>query len=607
MGKLKKRSRSSKYRSNPVNRAASSSEQTKQDDNLRTSKIIPVIAKLQSAIPNDRSTAISTIAVMLEDTKFRKLLLKEKLVQIILDQCLTDSNIEIVVESFGLLRNLVIEEGYDVSTYLWRQNIWVVIEKNLQKAMASFAQYTADQKQFKKGEVTILFDFLENLVSLTFGLTDSSDEILTAVLAKTDLLFGCIKTIFEYAVKVEQNQLLISTNLFNTILELIYNLASSSNEFISNFQTQWSDFPLEQLTQFIFMNIKTNELSRVLIQGISLQVTPLTNALISNIFTSIIATIQDIDVAKERSKLSHTIDNANVDQINKSLKEKIDTRSKFQAIDISIEMITAIIEMIASEMQFNKSTQLEINDSLINLFVSVIPEILLKLSQFDEFKDRSLTGLNNLNWFFITLGDYEDETWLAKNKEIFSTVSGYLTAATVPLDVEIKISIFGTLWSSLVMFASHLTVSDELLQGTLAEFNSLDKQEQTLSEDEEEYLIRIIGFLGNLAKVQGQVERNAVVAGLFFDMLTCENAKLVKAKLTIIDLLFEIYGDASFDYDSVVFVQGGLLNKLKLVKLLLRKELKLVDKNTNRQLKKMGEEVMDNLDGFIQYKEQEGK
>lgn len=604
MGKLKKRSRSSKYRSSPVNRAAGNQEASKQDENLRTTKIVPIIAKLQSAVPNERSTAISTIAVMLEDTKFRKLLLKEKLVQIILDQCLTDSNIEIVIESFGLLRNLVIEEGYDVATYLWRQNIWAVIEKNFERSMASFEQYTLDQKQFKKGEISLLFDFLENLISLTFGLADNSDEILTAVLGKTPAVFKYLQAIFQYAVNFEQNQLLISTNFFNTILEFIYNLASSSNEFITQIQSQWSDFPLQQLSEYIFLNIKTNELSRVLIQGISLHLSPLSNQLVSNIFTNIITTIQSIDVAQEREKLNQIIDNANVDQINKSVKEKIETRSKFQAIDLSIEIITAIIEMIASDLQFNKSTQIEVTEDLIKLFTSVIPEILLKLSEFTEFQDRALTGMNNLNWFFITLESYEDEAWLAKNKEIFAKVSSYLNST--PLDVEIKISIFGTLWSSLIMFAPHMTVSDEFLQATLAEFNTLTSQEQR-SEDEEEYLVRLIGFLGNLAKVQKAVERNAIIAGAFMDVLASNNAKLIKAKLTITDLIFEIYGDAIFDYDASVFVKCGLLNKLKEIKLQLKKEVKLIDKNTNRQLKSMAEEVMENFEGFIQYKEDEAK
>ncbi|KAH3669167.1 hypothetical protein WICMUC_005006 [Wickerhamomyces mucosus] len=621
MGKLKKKSRSSKYRSNPVNKTLTKNDGTinnKQDENLKTNKIIPIINKLKSSIPNERSMAISTISVMIEDNKFRKLLLKEKLVQIILEQCLNDSNIEIVVESFGLLRNLVIEEGYDVSIYLWRQNIWKVIEINLLKSNNSFKEYIKDSKQFKNLEITLLFDYIENLLSLIFGLCDTCDDILEQIISndKLSTIFKIIKEIFESnCLKFDQinPQLLISINLFNTILEFIYNLSTQSDEFITKFLNEflsiWDSF---KIMEFIFNCNKTNELSKILIQGIILQfVKSIDQTLISNIFQNIINTIKDIDIKDERLKLLTEFDNSNdlnLNKINEINKIKIQSRSKFQSIDLSIEIITATLEILSTLSNF------EIDNQIERLLIGEIPEILLKLTEFIEFRSKSFIGLNNLNWLIINLELSNNLQWINNSKLIFDKIMNELIIEQ-DLDLDCKTSIFGILWSDLIMFGSEISIPLIFSQ------NSIDEVEKTIinnnenndndneNDDNDEYIIRLIGFLGNLAKFPNSIDLNFKISQLFFKILSIlindQNKNLIKFKIEILDLIYEIYSDKSFDYDSKIFIHYQYLNKLIELKSQLKHEIKLIDKNQNKELKLRGEEVSDNLSRFIQYKQDE--
>lgn len=95
---------------------------------LRDQKILPVIAALASPEPKKRSEAAIAIANLIEDQRCRKLLLKEQVVRVIMEQTITDSNLEVMAAGWGVLRNLILEEGDDFRIYLFRQDILTPVE-----------------------------------------------------------------------------------------------------------------------------------------------------------------------------------------------------------------------------------------------------------------------------------------------------------------------------------------------------------------------------------------------------------------------------------------------------------------------------------------------
>ena len=95
---------------------------------IREQRILPVLKDLQSAELKIRSAAASAISNIIEDTKCRKLLLREQIVKILFEQTLTDSSLETRTAGWGILRNLALEEEADFCVHLYRQDILTAIE-----------------------------------------------------------------------------------------------------------------------------------------------------------------------------------------------------------------------------------------------------------------------------------------------------------------------------------------------------------------------------------------------------------------------------------------------------------------------------------------------
>jgi hypothetical protein len=95
---------------------------------LREAKILPVIKDLKSADPKARSAAASAISNIIQDTKCRKLLLREQVVHTVLTQTLTDSAIESRAAGWGILQVLAQEEDADFCIHLYRLDVLTAIE-----------------------------------------------------------------------------------------------------------------------------------------------------------------------------------------------------------------------------------------------------------------------------------------------------------------------------------------------------------------------------------------------------------------------------------------------------------------------------------------------
>jgi hypothetical protein len=122
MGKSKPRNRT-KNRANPTAKPPSDPELAV----IREQRILPVLRDLQSPELKTRSAAASAITNIIEDTKCRKLLLREQIVRILFEQTLTDSSLETRSAGWGILRNLAIEEEADFCIHLYRQDILTAI------------------------------------------------------------------------------------------------------------------------------------------------------------------------------------------------------------------------------------------------------------------------------------------------------------------------------------------------------------------------------------------------------------------------------------------------------------------------------------------------
>lgn len=104
---------------------------------LRESKILPVVKNISSLDPNERVQAVTAVANLVEDQTCRRLLMKERIVPVLMEKTLNDSSPEVVVRGWGALRNLAVEEGYDVCLHMYRKDILTPIAAAIPKVRLS--------------------------------------------------------------------------------------------------------------------------------------------------------------------------------------------------------------------------------------------------------------------------------------------------------------------------------------------------------------------------------------------------------------------------------------------------------------------------------------
>ena len=94
---------------------------------IREKRILPVMKDLQSSEPKARTAAAGAIANIIQDTKCRKLLLREQVVHIVLTETLADSSIESRAAGWEILKTLAAEEDSDFCVHLYRLDILTAI------------------------------------------------------------------------------------------------------------------------------------------------------------------------------------------------------------------------------------------------------------------------------------------------------------------------------------------------------------------------------------------------------------------------------------------------------------------------------------------------
>lgn len=360
MGKHRRNKRNQKARHNPV----SNPDLENEVKGSGKSKILPLISKLKSAVPNDKSMAIGVINVLAEDQRMREMLLKEDIISVVMETCLNDSNDEIVVEAFGLLRNLAIEEGYDVIRFIWENNIWTTIESALEKINISF-KYLIENgvaKEKDKSKVQLLFDFSENIFALIIMLITADEEIFDAIFSRIDPILEFILNVIDNHV---DGKLKISSGLLNTLLEFIYQLSTESVAFVEKIHT----FNWEKVSNFLTGNESVTPTARIYYNGIY--------------FSLVEIVLQPTDQLKKEELMREVLSN-----VFKSVKEVGEENVGFE---VGCDIIATVCEYLAT----NEANPEE-PAKLTNETLQLVEQIGTGLAEKNEIQSAS-AALNNLH------------------------------------------------------------------------------------------------------------------------------------------------------------------------------------------------------------------
>ncbi|KAK6453769.1 uncharacterized protein RJT20DRAFT_100041 [Scheffersomyces xylosifermentans] len=638
MGKLKKGRKNQKARLNPLGKNPNTDNKTdKRDENTRQSKILPLINKLKSTVPNDKSMALGAITVLCEDARMRTLLLKEKLITIIMEQCLNDSNDEIIVESFGLLRNLGIEEGYDVLKFCWRSNIWTAIEASINKIQTSYKflienGQTSNSKN-DKSKVQLLYDFTENILSLIVVLASGSNDLYESIYSKIDPVLKFVTDLLTYEIS-SNGGYRISTKLFNALLEFIYEFSTESEDFIKKLNLDFA-FNFGNLIEYV--NSKPshfNNLTKIYVEGIkfnNLEILDhgnnkyqVSNEILTNIYDLIITT--DLEELKTKLNTVKNPDNTNQpiqkdaqtleQDLSKDQDIALQSKLELTTLEVALDLITSILEYLSIN-ETNIEEPISLPPTTLDVLLNKIFPSLVELNKFELYNgailslgEKILVALNNFTWLLISNESIPVE-WYEKCLQLWDLI----IKSTNTEDIVLQKNCLNVLWAITKTLGPEVSqkVQPQMVDELIAKCEIIIKKEDTIEDAELELYLSIVGFLGNIGLVIGDTAITSKISEflvtsieLFYKSNNSSSSPLTtEIILECLNLIYELFGDKDFDYDYEIFVQQNYLQKLSEIEPKIKEVYKKIDKNKSPQLKLKAEETWTNLGRFIQYKQSE--
>lgn len=393
MGKVNKRSKKSKNVS-------------KQVQQIQSSKFQNLLQQLdQTVIPNDKLSILNQINNMiLQNTGKDIITMKDckKFINIILNKLITDNNTTIKLDSFGILRNIILlitqspNEDEDLISYLWNdKQIWQVMNSGMEKSTISLNNLILkSDASIAHEEYEMLIDYIDNLLNiLTLVLTCGKEEeekeeklvIMMDFLNGNKLEETCnfLLKIFEYCLN---NKNKYNYKLLNANLEFLYEVSTQSLQFLEFLFNQKPNL-LE-----IIKNLKLstdNKMFNTLLIGLNIQINELEDNNCDKFvdyFKEIIDNVKGINYNIEQNKLAAIADS----KINKQVN----------ILEISLDLIIANLKNIGIEVEekrldINTPKYEEIlNTTLPIFFKDVLQHVVLFKDQ-DSLVIRFLLCLNN--------------------------------------------------------------------------------------------------------------------------------------------------------------------------------------------------------------------
>ncbi|KAJ2108080.1 hypothetical protein IW146_007010 [Coemansia sp. RSA 922] len=282
------------------------------------------------------------------------------------------------------------------------------------------------------------------------------------------------------------------------------------------------------------------------------------------------------------------------------------------AIVPSLQRLAKPTKMSTLATAISECAQSTPNSAAIKAIVSVV-------ESFAALHERALSCFNNvllvieesLKVWFRKHGDCVDQWWrllIDIAQLLFGTAGS--PAELADTDQRLRFAVLeptiSCMWTLARSAQGAVPATREQVEGLI------HVCEQAPNSD---LRVKAIGVLGSIAcRKPGHVDENQRIGTYLLDNIVCtpllatgapSNSNNVEPIIEALDLIYDIYGDQAYDYDEPVFVRGGFLAKLRTCYLPMRKLVKTVDRRVKRELRDRGDLVVQNMRGFIDYKDSE--
>ncbi|KAI0199252.1 hypothetical protein F4808DRAFT_451544 [Astrocystis sublimbata] len=620
---------------------------------LREKSILPVLRNLQSADPKSRSAAAGAIANIVQDTKCRKLLLREQVVHILLTQTLTDASLESRAAGWEILRVLTDEEEADFCIHLYRIDVLTAVQHAATKVNDALTSSAPAFSTRPKAEQKFVFCIAEALTDIVAALVAAQDEALDAASTNQDILrllftlistdstsapalksaLSCMITMSEDNRQFAEAILGDSTNqCYKQLVNLRnghgFRAALACGVLHNVFEAMdWNDQNPGRdgacdavLVPTLAQTLETTKLSDNTTNGDNsvnpadvLQVALEVLASIGTTLRSSFKTGKGSRSRKEAPEAPEMKDDAmDADEDELSGDEQPegeDDEMDEDAMEADMDMVTG------ADDDADESSGIDDLPTLKELVQKAIPQTvkLFQTTQGDDelsimIRTHALTALSNIAWTVSYL-DFSQganapvsQAWTPVAKLIWRDAVAPVLASNTS-DVGLA-----TIVTSLAWAVARTLHGETFLSGDEhKKFISLYHASKSLDANPEDPFqslgVKCVGVLGQLALDPAPIAINREIGVFLVTVVAALPETPAAESVEALNQLFDIYGDENNANDKKVFWKDNFLQHMEATLPKVKAMIKTVDKRKFTELRGRAEEANLNLGRFIKYKQ----
>ncbi|KFA74199.1 hypothetical protein S40288_06290 [Stachybotrys chartarum IBT 40288] len=622
---------------------------------LREAKILPVIKDLQSSDPKSRSTAASAISNIIQDTRCRKLLLREQVVHTILRQTLTDAALESRAAGWGILQLLVQEEEVDFCLHLYRLDIVTAIEYAAKTVSEKLVSQSTSFSSIPKTEQAFATSIASSLISILTALAESQDAVLsiTGSAAITRFLFIVIDG---------QNSTPDVAALRSDAIACLVALCEDNVTLAESVLGGGDDSPLKTLMSLkdeangdgvlacaalhgLFASLNGSEHAvdaddSILVPTLAKAIATVTpeqavanghgwsspfeyQTLALEVLASIGTTINSAmgeSAPKEKEEwggIEDDEDMGDAEDLASGDEGEEDKGDDATEDDMDEDAMDADMDVVTGDAEEDGNHNIDDLPTLKALLQAALPE-LLRIARLQpnndsllQLQSHALSALNNIAWS-LSLVDFSDDNnlgiqraWTPVARSVWtSVISPVLASDTADLNLAAQVT--GLAWAVARSLRGDTPLaSDDEHRKFIALYQATKGAEGARDQDDpfQGLGVKCIGVLGQLALHPAPAPRNREIGAFLITLVAGLPETPAADAVEAFNQIFDVYADEEYPYDKEVFWKDNFLKHLEHATPKVRALAKSIDKKSQAELRNRADEVLLNLGPFITYKQ----
>ncbi|BFZ58480.1 hypothetical protein PYCC9005_005543 [Savitreella phatthalungensis] len=613
MGRSKSGRRRTNLRYSPAGTGESPGTSTHAARLSNNSQIKPFLAKLKSSDAGERCQACLAIGEMaLNDAGNRKALLKAETAKLLLDH-LTDDDSQTVVAAAVALRNLVLNDDSvaDVCQQLFHANALATLQTRMSKWSTDVSGVN-DMQKLKYG-----YQLAEAMASVMLGLVETSDAVLNSINRQVPALLPFLRAVLAITDATANDARVAAAQCLLSFLDdnegAVDQVLADTDLLGLLFASHTSELYLAALLTASLQEIVfARRSSSMLYPELSRAPSHIISVLQRTLTATTADTIMSIDT-KDRPQFLATVETS-LEALSKAVTvdgeegqdempdvdaaPSLNELQKYVFSQVHTQLLPAVVSW-ATPIVIPGNPSAEANGNPENsadgeVGDAAYPGQLLGIHTF------ALDTLHNLAWSMQSLGAAiaSQFAWETQSRELWSWSVATLPRILVTGDEDVAESALS------LMYAVALYHNGDVAC-TPAEINDLVKLYSSSLNGL--FQSRIVGLIGALARSQGRIQVNRAAGTFLITTIAQLPSTDRECALEALDAIFEVYGDAAFDYDTPVFVTGRFAHHLTAALPKVRQMRNTTDKRRDPRTWQRCDEALQNLEAFIEYKRDEAR